>query len=129
VSNGEFAEYAALSYCWGGSSVLITTRATCTDRLAGINFGHLPKTIQEGVVITQNLGIRYLWVDSLCIVQDDADDCAGEAAKMKSVYANSLVTICAERVDDSEGGCFLPQGVLRQPALKIECPGTTVTNG
>ncbi|KAH6706633.1 heterokaryon incompatibility protein-domain-containing protein [Leptodontidium sp. MPI-SDFR-AT-0119] len=127
VSNGEFAEYAALSYCWGGSSVLTTTRATFTDRLAGINFGHLPKTIQDAVVITQNLGIRYLWVDSLCIVQDDADDWAEEAAKMKSVYANSLVTICAERADDNEGGCFLPQGVLREPALKIECPGTAAS--
>jgi hypothetical protein len=123
VTNGEAAEYAALSYCWGGSSVLTTTRATFNDRQAGITFSQLPKTIQDAVTITRRLGIRYLWVDSLCIIQDDPTDWEMEAARMKSVYANSLVTICAERADDSDGGCFLPQDSLREPALKIAYPG------
>ena len=75
VSNGLEAQYVALSYCWGpedpGSPHLITTRASFADHRCNIPLEPFPKTLQDAVRITRRLGIRYLWIDALCIVQDD----------------------------------------------------------
>jgi hypothetical protein len=76
----------------------------------------LPKTFKDAVVITRKLRIQYLWIDSLCIIQDDQEDWEREAAKMASVYHNSEVTIAATTANDSGGGCFVPQ----EPAYPIE---------
>ena len=55
----------------------------------------LPKAIQDAILVTRKLGVRYLWVDALCIIQDSKDDWSHEAVRMSSVYRNSLLTIAA----------------------------------
>jgi hypothetical protein len=71
LPQGEAANYIALSHCWGSDQNLTTERATLPERLRGIGWDTLPKTFQDAINITRMLGIRYLWIDSLCIIQND----------------------------------------------------------
>lgn len=94
-TNGELEAYTTLSHRWGASHILSTTAATLADRLAGIAFNTLPKTFQDAVTVTRKIGVRYLWIDSLCIVQDDIEDWEIESSKMGQIYTNSFLTIAA----------------------------------
>lgn len=78
----------------------------------------LPRTIQDAVMITRSLGITYLWVDVLCIIQDNKDDWAKESARMADVYRNSVVTIAASSATDAQGSCFLG----RHRLANLPCP-------
>jgi hypothetical protein len=71
-----------------------------------IGFDELPRTFQDAVTITRSLGVAYLWIDSLCILQDDAEDWRKEAAKTKDVYANCYDMISADDSINPHGGCF-----------------------
>ncbi|KAI4181925.1 MAG: hypothetical protein LQ346_006674 [Caloplaca aetnensis] len=85
--------------------------------LQGINLADLPLTFQNAILITRNLGYRYLWVDSLCIIQDDPDDWAFESKTMARIYSNSVLTIAALWGNDSFSGCF----VERNPLVTEDC--------
>jgi hypothetical protein len=63
--------YVALSHCWGTTPTLKTTSGTFEDGLAAIRYAALPQTFRDAVDVTRWLGYRYLWIDSLCIIQDD----------------------------------------------------------
>lgn len=67
----------------------------------------IPKTYRESIEITRSLGIEYIWIDSLCIIQDDPEDWLREAEKMKTVYGNSYLNISATHAVDSHGGLFV----------------------
>jgi hypothetical protein len=105
-SNNTVGRYTALSHCWGTSRAFTTTQATLAKRMAGISDSELPATYKEAVAITRSLGIRYLWIDSLCILQDSQEDWENESAKMTEVYSNSYLTIAASSSTGSENGCF-----------------------
>jgi len=75
------------------------------QRLKCINFESLPLTFQDAVKITRDLCIRYLWVDSLCIVQDDPDAWSSESGRMGNIYASSTCTLSAASSPNSFGGC------------------------
>lgn len=92
-TRGEIGTYAALSYCWGTCAQIVTTQSTLQEHLAGIKVSTLPVTIQDAIRLCQSLEILYLWVDSLCIVQDDSQDWHHEAAEMASIYGRSALTI------------------------------------
>ena len=68
----------------------------------------IPKTFQDAITVTRYLGFHYIWIDSLCIVQDDNEDWARESAKMSSIYANAVLTIAASAAADDTYG-FLHQ--------------------
>ncbi|KAK0718956.1 heterokaryon incompatibility protein-domain-containing protein, partial [Apiosordaria backusii] len=89
------AEYVALSYCWGSDGFFKTTRATTDNLKQGFGLSLLPKTLQDAVKVTQQLGNEYIWIDALCIIQDDAADWEKESGKMAEVYGNARVTIAA----------------------------------
>lgn len=93
--NGIAEPYAALSYCWGQDQVFKTTSENKDDVENGIPLSLLPKTITDAIHITRELGIKLLWVDSLCLVQDEEDELAKEVAKMHHYYGNAHVTISA----------------------------------
>ncbi|MBE3109014.1 MAG: HET domain-containing protein, partial [Acidobacteria bacterium] len=99
-------QYMTLSHRWGGKDVIHTTKATLDARKAGIPLSDLPRTFINAVTICRRLGVRYLWIDSLCIIQDSREDWEREAARMADVYANSYLTIAASSSPDSSGGCF-----------------------
>ena len=64
-------KYVALSHCWGKHRSFITERETLLERLESISFERLPKTCRDAIAITRTLGVRYIWIDSLCILQND----------------------------------------------------------
>lgn len=90
-------EYACLSYCWGNSKTPTqtgeTTRANLSKQLQVISFDGLPKTIIDAIHLCYKLGFRFLWVDRLCIIQDDARDWEKEASRMCDIYSRSALTI------------------------------------
>lgn len=106
-TNGGHYDYATLSYCWGKADpVWQCTRSNVDQYLSRIDCKRLPATICNSIVIAAKLGIRYLWIDSLCIIQDSDLDWTTEAAKMGAIYHQSVVTIAAANSSDSGGGCF-----------------------
>ena len=95
-----------LSHCWGTLKCLTLTSVNYKYLVAGFKLTELPKTFREAVEITRSLGIRYLWIDALCILQDSHKDWRHEATMMMKVYENSYCNISALAATDSEQGCF-----------------------
>jgi hypothetical protein len=93
------SRYAALSYCWGtaeqAAQQLTTTSETLSHHLDTISFDAMTPVMQDMVKTARALSIRYIWIDALCIIQDNLEDWTHEAERMGSVYANAFVTICA----------------------------------
>ncbi|KAH8653696.1 heterokaryon incompatibility protein-domain-containing protein [Xylariales sp. PMI_506] len=99
--------YVTLSHCWGDPSGIPQLRhETEISFRQEIPFAILPKTFQDAVTITRKLGYNYLWIDSLCIIQDSTQDWETQAKKMALYYVNSTFTIAALKSSGSSGGCF-----------------------
>jgi hypothetical protein len=81
-------------------------KSTYMNLQKAVQFSSLPRTFREAIAITRALGIAYLWVDSLCIIQDDDDDWRAESAKMGFVYEQAYCTIAATAASDGSQGCF-----------------------
>ncbi|KAH7152555.1 heterokaryon incompatibility protein-domain-containing protein, partial [Dactylonectria macrodidyma] len=105
-TKGEIGRYVALSHCWGRNPVVRTLRANIRDHKENIPWPALSKTFQDAIILTWRLGFHYLWIDSLCIIQDDPDDWAEQASRMAQVFSNAQLTIAASRAADGAGGCF-----------------------
>jgi hypothetical protein len=99
-------QYLTLSYCWGKTGTLCTTAETFGTFRTSIPWERLPKTFQDAIQIARDFGTRYVWIDSLCIIQGDLHDWQTESAKMADIYSGSLLTIMAASASDSHGGCF-----------------------
>ncbi|XXG99951.1 hypothetical protein Hte_006292 [Hypoxylon texense] len=93
ISSGQNISWAALSHCWGGGEPLSLTKDALKGFKERINFLELPATFQDAVTVTQELGLAYVWIDSLCIVQDDKTDWEKDAARMGAVYSRAFVVI------------------------------------
>ncbi|TEY40021.1 hypothetical protein BOTCAL_0441g00060 [Botryotinia calthae] len=120
-SNGITANYIALSHCWGGPIPTSSTSATLPQYQIELPFQLLPANFQDAITITRELGVQYLWIDSLCIIQDSWLDWDHESQKMGTVYRDALVTIYAMSSEASTGG-IIPNPE-RQPVKK---PSTTL---
>ncbi|KAH7392952.1 heterokaryon incompatibility protein-domain-containing protein [Pyrenochaeta sp. MPI-SDFR-AT-0127] len=107
-TDDDKAYYACLSHCWGSEQPLKTTLApdTLSIHTKGIAWGELPKTFQEAIEITRKFEIRYLWIDSLCIIQDDEEDWQTQSAQMADIYRNSVITIAGSAASSSQQGLF-----------------------
>ena len=112
-------EYAALSYCWGGPQSIQTTRSTIDTFSKGLDLRICSQTIQDAVVVTRGLGIQYLWIDALCIIQGQASDKMHEIASMGKIYKNATVTISAANSRSAQDGFlkYQKRGVSVQTAL------------
>lgn len=87
--------YVAFSYCWGNVVSFRTTHQTLPGLIHGVKLDIFPKAFIDAVHLTRRLGVPYLWIDALCIIQDSIDDWEAESAKMASIYANAYITIAA----------------------------------
>ncbi|KAH7366605.1 heterokaryon incompatibility protein-domain-containing protein [Pyrenochaeta sp. MPI-SDFR-AT-0127] len=103
---GKRGNYVALSHSWGNSARLTATTKNLAILKRGVALASLPKTFTDAIEITRRLGIQYLWIDCLCILQDDARDWEREASVMGTLYQNSYLTISAANSTDSKTGCF-----------------------
>ncbi|KIX00209.1 uncharacterized protein Z518_10347 [Rhinocladiella mackenziei CBS 650.93] len=98
------SRYAALSYCWGQMRPeCMTTPATLPARLKCIPWTSLLRTFQDAIAFVRELGISYIWIDIVCIVQGDKRDWQREGGRMFHVYKNAYVTLVAPREDGSTG--------------------------
>ncbi len=120
MSKGYRGVYLALSHSWGPSQIITTTLATINERSIGISFSSLPKTFQDAIKITRAMDWRYLWIDSLCIIQDSIEDWELESAKMGDYYKNALVTIAAVSAKGGEESCFRKRNMLQVTLLHTE---------
>jgi hypothetical protein len=106
VTQGERGSWVTLSHCWGAQTPLTTTTDTLHLRSQGIALGHLPPTFRDAVQITRRLGFKYLWIDSLCILQDSRSDWLAESNAMREVYRNAVLNISADACSGTETGIF-----------------------
>lgn len=105
-TNGKTVQYLCLSHCWGASQPLRTTKSNLREHLRGIDVSSLPKTFRDAVDFTRRLGFSYIWIDSLCIIQDDTDDWRDEADRMCLVYQNATLTLAAATGTHCDAGCY-----------------------
>jgi hypothetical protein len=87
--------YVALSYRWGNDLPLRLTHDTMDAFIQGRPISELPETLQDAVHISRNLGFEFLWIDALCIIQDDQNDWAEQSAQMADIYRHSSLNLCA----------------------------------
>ncbi|KAI1764938.1 HET-domain-containing protein [Hypoxylon sp. FL1150] len=146
--------YVALSYCWGKSATLKTTRSNMEFLTTkGFDLEQLPAALRDAIRITRRLGLGYVWIDALCIVQDDRRDWEEQSARMCSIYEQAYLTVAAStaaaadisflghasrpptfryRVPDESGGVggsghhYNPVGRVRTPPEPILTRGWTL---
>ena len=97
--------YIALSHCWGSPPPDVVLRTTnITKHLESMDIHSLARNFQDAVTVTRSLGYRFLWIDSLCIIQDSEADWQVECSRMEMVYANAALTVAAAAAPDSRAG-------------------------
>ena len=117
ISSDSDIQYVALSYCWGPKPTFKLTKSTWEALSSGVAVETLPKTMQDAINFTQNINLGWLWIDSLCIVQDLKEDWNREALTMHQVYRDSFVTVAALGASSCDEGLF----ALRDPLLYSAC--------
>ncbi|KAF2493969.1 HET-domain-containing protein, partial [Lophium mytilinum] len=117
-THGSTGYYAALSHCWGPphKRPIMTTSENYEERKAGIPWNTIPKAYQHAIIAAREISLTYIWIDSLCIVQNNREDWLRESTKMGDVYESARLTIAASHASDSSQGCFyerpeLPEAV------------------
>ncbi|KAF3002648.1 hypothetical protein E8E13_009340 [Curvularia kusanoi] len=108
----EYGEYVALSHVWGVAKGLPkTTDKTIQSYKKGFAWATLPRALQEAVVLTRALGFRWLWIDALCLIQDDELLKIEESMTMDEIYGNAFLTIAATSAVDSSNQPLFPTQV------------------
>lgn len=119
---GRLLPYAALSYCWGPESdaqfQFTTTEETLEDRKRGFGFDELPQALKDAVTMTRALGIQYLWIDAICIVQRDQSDWQEQCGQMGDVYGMATVTLIAASSATCREGFLSPR---RRQSFEYPC--------
>ena len=103
------SQYVTMSHSWGSDpndETLRLSRSTMNKIRSEQLVSSLPKTFVDGIRVAGHFGIRYIWIDRLCILQDSTEDWRREASSMQEVYRNSLLNISALGAEDDNGGCF-----------------------
>ncbi|KDQ31767.1 hypothetical protein PLEOSDRAFT_153982 [Pleurotus ostreatus PC15] len=114
ITAGQRGFYATLSYVWGGAQPQQLTKATLTAYIQRITTP-LPQTIEDAIFVTHQLGLPYLWVDALCIIQDSDDDKLQELGHMHDIYEHEHVMLTPEFAYSAREG-FLPE---RRPPMRL----------
>lgn len=109
--------YATLSHRWGGEFNMKTTKLSLGDRLKGFRLEDLPRTFHDAALVALAMDIKYLWIDSLCIVQDDRTEWLEQSAKMGSIYMNAAFTIAVHSAGQCNEG-FLWRSQI-SPTIRI----------
>ncbi|KAK8012866.1 hypothetical protein PG991_010241 [Apiospora marii] len=107
-SKGLCGRYICLSYCWGNSTFTKTTRDNIESHKQGIILESLPQTFQDTIHVARALNVRFLWIDALCIIQQDVDcaDWKRECGNMANIYRNAYLTISATWANSPTLGLF-----------------------
>ncbi|KAL1795384.1 hypothetical protein ACET3X_007200 [Alternaria dauci] len=111
--------YLTLSHCWGGVKFLTTTRNNLNSFESSLPVGSLSRTFQDALFATVNLGFQYIWIDSLCIVQDDAEDWKRESRLMHEVYRYATCNVSASGFPDPLQGFVLDQRCISSDPVPV----------
>lgn len=114
--------YIAVSHCWGQHLPFRTTTASLSQLQRHVLWDELPWVFRDAITTAHQLGVQYIWIDSLCIIQDDRRDWARNSYMMGDVYRNALLTIGVVMSPDSRSP-FLGPG---SPAAKSRLSAQTV---
>jgi hypothetical protein len=106
VLNPGPIEYLTLSHCWGKDQIFRLLETNIDQLRKAIPTNRLPQTFQQAIALTKRMGHRYIWIDSLCIIQDSEDDWHYESSRMGDVYKNSFCNISATAAEDGRMGLF-----------------------
>ncbi len=112
--------YAVLSYCWGGDQVFKTVKSNVQTISKAMK--DLPQTIQDAVLVTRQLKLEYLWVDSMCIIQDSVEDKSALISQMHKIYECAQVTIAASKSSKCTNGFLAPRLNIPQFCIPIQYP-------
>jgi hypothetical protein len=118
-TNGQRGRYMCLSYCWGQADFLRSTSRNIKAHQKGIRLSKLPPVFQDFIQLARAVDIQYVWIDSLCILQDDGGDWFTATGKMASVYQNSYLTVAASLARSPLERCFVPR--TQFVAESVEC--------
>jgi hypothetical protein len=116
----EPSRYVALSHCWGplkDGEKFCTSKRNVDQLKRRINVEKLPRTFRDTVTIARGLGISYIWIDSLCIIQDDKNDWERESGRMERVFSDAYCTIGASSASSSLDGLITTRD--RRECLKL----------
>ena len=109
-NNNLHGPYAALSHCWGGVIDFLMLNADLVDKFRqSIPFESLPASFQDAIVACRHLGIQYIWIDSLCILQRGRgarEDWLAHANEMHRIYANCELNLAIDAASNPHGGAF-----------------------
>jgi hypothetical protein len=105
-TDNQKGKYICLSHCWGSAPQFTTTQETLAERKKGFYTALLPPLFRDVVKVTRWLGVRYIWIDSICIIQDDQNDWNTEAPRMGTIYRHAFLTIAATRSQNSQDTLF-----------------------
>lgn len=108
----EKTQYIALSHCWGGRCPITLTKQTASLFARHIEASTLPKTFSDVTWLARELGIRYLWIDALCILQDSEEDWRIESSRMLEVYSFAALTVAATASQNAHEGLFFTRSCL-----------------
>ena len=107
----DYGRHIAWSYCWGPLPFLTTTSSTLKERRQEIPMASLPASLRDAILITRELGIRYLWIDALCIIQGSDEeglhDWHVESDLMHAIYGGAFLTICAASSPKAQHGILV----------------------
>ena len=118
----ETYAYATLSYCWGGPQPVLLKAANIDEMTREIPLDPLPQTIKDAIRVTRRLGIRFLWIDALCIIQEgDESDKMHEVGVMSEVYGNSTITIMAASAQSVSEGFLHKRAASSTISLPFYC--------
>jgi hypothetical protein len=117
-TKGVRGKYVALSYCWGGKQLGMTVKENFASRFRQLDTKALSKTVLQAIQTTKRLGLRYVWVDAICIIQDDEEDRTNEIRQMCDIYRQAYLTVVAANASRSSDG-FWDMRPSQSSATKI----------
>ncbi|KAI1178680.1 heterokaryon incompatibility protein-domain-containing protein [Nemania sp. FL0916] len=128
----DTSQYICLSHRWGESQPLKTTLNNIRSFKHDIPWDSVPQLFKDAIYVVRKLGIRYVWIDSLCIIQDERQDWEEQARRMCDIYRNSFLTIAATRCKGCSDTLFPrfdrtvhgydEKGNPLVVAVRMECP-------
>ncbi|KAH8730951.1 heterokaryon incompatibility protein-domain-containing protein [Phaeosphaeriaceae sp. PMI808] len=110
--------YLTLSHRWGATHNFVTTKANLPSRQCGFALQALPKTYRDAAIVTARLGYQYIWIDAVCIIQDDAEDWLAESGKMGAIYRLAVCTIAIHCSGHDNCG-FLEASLSKRGSIKF----------
>jgi hypothetical protein len=123
----DTGDWIALSYRWGLLPHFSTTLQNLESHITGMSLVMLPRTFRHAIKVTRALGHRYLWIDSICIIQGEDGDFSDEFKRMEDVYSGAYCVLAASCATGQRSGFLLPRAGRSTVALSPKFDGGSTT--